>query len=45
LDSCNRDYLPKLGIDVFNSNQINCANYFALLERVKEKIEERSIAE
>lgn len=45
LDSCNRDYLPKLGIDVFNSNQINSANYFALLERVKEKIEERSIAE
>lgn len=45
LDSINRKYLPKLGINVFADNQLNAENYFALNNIVKDKIERGKIKE
>ena len=45
LDSRNRDYLPALGINVFNSNQIDSEHYLSLLAAVKQKIANNEIKE
>lgn len=45
LDSRNRDYLPTLGIEVFNENQFDSLHYTQLLDTVKENIESNSIKE
>lgn len=45
LDSCNRDYLPTLGIDVFKENQIDSSHYIKLLKAIQENIENNSIKE
>lgn len=45
LDSCNREYLPTIGIENFKENELNAQNYFKLLNNVKKKIAVKSIEE
>lgn len=45
LDLRNRDYLPSLGINVFDESNIDAAHYIPLLENVKEKITSSAIKE
>lgn len=45
LDSHNRAYLPKLGIEVFKENQIDAEHYLQLLNDVKNKIASGAIKE
>jgi len=45
LDSTNRTYLPTLGVKVFNEKQIDSEHYLALIDDVKQKINDKSIKE
>lgn len=45
LDSKSRNYLPTLGIDVFNEKQIDSEHYLSLLSTVKQKISNNEISE
>lgn len=45
LDSRNREYLPKLNIEVFKDKDLNAQSYMALLDDVHNKINNRSIKE
>lgn len=45
LDSRNREYLPQIGIDVFNETELDAKHYLELLEKVKEKISSNAIDE
>lgn len=43
LDSRNRDYLQKLGFEVFNEKDLNANNYFDLLSKLTLKLQDGSI--
>lgn len=45
LDSRNREYLPKINIDVFKDKDLNAQSYMALLDDVHNKINNHSIVE
>lgn len=44
LDSLNRRYLPSIGIEMFEDDEIDAFHYYALLKRVKNRIEKRKIS-
>ena len=45
LDELSRNYLTKIGVDVFKETDINGQNYLSLLDTIKKKIENNEIEE
>jgi len=45
LDELSRNYLTKIGVDVFKETDINAENYLSLLDTIKKKIEKNEIKE
>jgi hypothetical protein len=45
LDSINRSYLPKIGVEVFHEKQLDSTHYFGLLDQVRQKIQSNAIKE
>ena len=45
LDSRTREYLPKLGIDVFDETQFDAEHYLSLISVVKQKINDSELSE